>query len=90
MNDGQRTINGEQNATNNGAPRAKPVVPWPTPRGATFRSYDGAFLHGQRPWSPAAGMNDQQRCTGKNGKGFLFRFRQNGQCMWRPSLSGRK
>jgi hypothetical protein len=26
------------------------------PWGATSRPHDGAFLHGQRPWSPAAGM----------------------------------
>ena len=39
-----------------GAPRAKPVVPVRRPCGATSRPHGGAFLHGQRPWSPAVGM----------------------------------
>ena len=36
---------------------AEPMVPNQRPYGATSRSSDGAFLHGQRPWSPATGMN---------------------------------
>ena len=32
------------------------MVPVRRPCGATSRPHDGAFLHGQRPWSPAVGM----------------------------------
>jgi hypothetical protein len=33
-----------------------PSHPTLRPNGVTGRPHDGAFLHGQRPWSPAAGM----------------------------------
>jgi len=47
-----------------GAPRAKPVAPDQRPSGATSpaelgtsRPKVGVFIHGQRPWLSAAGVN---------------------------------
>jgi hypothetical protein len=43
-----------------GAPRAKPVAPTLRPGGATSRPKAGPFIHGQRPWLSAAGVNESQ------------------------------
>ena len=45
--------------TTGGVPGAKPVAPDQRQTGATSRPKVGAFIHGQRPWLSAAGVDSE-------------------------------